>query len=42
VHFTGMSLPQARALVEHLLALGWVVEEHACEGPFADLARREQ
>ena len=34
-----MSIETARELVTYLLASGWVVEEHAEEGPFADLAR---
>lgn len=35
---TSMSLEVARELVSHLLANGWAVEEHAENGPFADLA----
>jgi hypothetical protein len=35
-----MTLTQARLLVRHLLASGWSVEEHAEEGPFADLVPR--
>lgn len=33
-----MAEPQARQLIVDLLASGWVVEEHAADGPFARLA----
>lgn len=33
-----MSIETARELVSYLLANGWDVEEHAEQGPFADLA----
>ena len=34
---TGMPLDAARLLASDLLASGWTVEEHTCDGPFADL-----
>lgn len=35
---TSMSLDTARLLVRELLGHGWAIEEHAEDGPFADLA----
>lgn len=32
-----MTTTQARLLIAHLLETGWTVEEHAEDGPFADL-----
>lgn len=36
-----MHVAEARRLIRNLLADGWAVEEHAEEGPFAHLARRQ-
>jgi hypothetical protein len=36
----GMDEVAAQRLVEHLLSLGWTVVEHACEGLFAEYARK--
>jgi hypothetical protein len=42
VFWDGAALPKswARELVAHLLSRGWLVEQHALEGPFADLLER--
>lgn len=36
-----MHVAEVRRLIRNLLADGWLVEEHAEEGPFAHLARRQ-
>lgn len=38
--FASMRTGEARLLVRELLANGWSVEEHAEDGPFADLVRK--
>lgn len=36
---TSMTLEEARRLVRDLIVSGWVVEQHADDGPFADLVK---